>query len=108
MRPCYRGAEGGGESVKTLGGARRPDERQAERTTADPGQRQRHLRQAREAGDGGQAQHPRAVGDQLLRIALAERRSEEHTSELQSLMRISYAVFCLKKKKIHTTTNRRQ
>src|SRR3546814_7277368 len=28
-------------------------------------------------------------------------RSEEHTSELQSLMRISYAVFCLKKKNIH-------
>src|SRR3546814_2588710 len=31
-------------------------------------------------------------------------RSEEHTSELQSLMRISYAVFCLKKKKKHTKT----
>src|SRR3546814_6884836 len=31
------------------------------------------------------------------------RRSEEHTSELQSLMRISYAVFCLKKKNIRTT-----
>src|SRR3546814_2418602 len=31
--------------------------------------------------------------------AIAGRRSEEHTSELQSLMRISYAVFCLKKKK---------
>src|SRR3546814_6805617 len=31
-------------------------------------------------------------------------RSEEHTSELQSLMRISYAVFCLKKKKITTAT----
>src|SRR3546814_10316636 len=30
-------------------------------------------------------------------------RSEEHTSELQSLMRISYAVFCLKKKKIQST-----
>src|SRR3546814_6510237 len=29
-------------------------------------------------------------------------RSEEHTSELQSLMRISYAVFCLKKKRTHT------
>src|SRR3546814_5501809 len=29
-------------------------------------------------------------------------RSEEHTSELQSLMRISYAVFCLKKKKVKT------
>src|SRR3546814_3061580 len=32
-------------------------------------------------------------------------RSEEHTSELQSLMRISYAVFCLKKKKKPKTTN---
>src|SRR3546814_1935256 len=32
------------------------------------------------------------------------KRSEEHTSELQSLMRISYAVFCLKKKKIQTST----
>src|SRR3546814_3624610 len=32
-------------------------------------------------------------------FAQANRRSEEHTSELQSLMRISYAVFCLKKKK---------
>src|SRR3546814_9244264 len=32
-----------------------------------------------------------------------EFRSEEHTSELQSLMRISYAVFCLKKKKRYTT-----
>src|SRR3546814_5328121 len=31
-------------------------------------------------------------------------RSEEHTSELQSLMRISYAVFCLKKKKTNNTT----
>src|SRR3546814_10870583 len=36
----------------------------------------------------------------------APRRSEEHTSELQSLMRISYAVFCLKKKKkqLHNIT----
>src|SRR3546814_5390036 len=38
---------------------------------------------------------------------ICSRRSEEHTSELQSLMRISYAVFCLKKKKnykqLHTT-----
>src|SRR3546814_7378335 len=37
------------------------------------------------------------VQDRLLRRA---QRSEEHTSELQSLMRISYAVFCLKKKNI--------
>src|SRR3546814_4686452 len=36
------------------------------------------------------------------RRASALLRSEEHTSELQSLMRISYAVFCLKKKKITT------
>src|SRR3546814_2606453 len=34
-----------------------------------------------------------------------DRRSEEHTSELQSLMRISYAVFCLKKKKEHKHEN---
>src|SRR3546814_1348740 len=34
------------------------------------------------------------------------RRSEEHTSELQSLMRISYAVFCLKKKTTQTTTQK--
>src|SRR3546814_6883815 len=35
-------------------------------------------------------------------IGHGERRSEEHTSELQSLMRISYAVFCLKEKKSTT------
>src|SRR3546814_4135517 len=43
-------------------------------------------------------------GDAMLTPAISvlsavEGRSEEHTSELQSLMRISYAVFCLKKKK---------
>src|SRR3546814_732206 len=35
-------------------------------------------------------------------VTTAQARSEEHTSELQSLMRISYAVFCLKKKQQHT------
>src|SRR3546814_7167184 len=35
-------------------------------------------------------------------------RSEEHTSELQSLMRISYAVFCLKKKKQHKIKHKKQ
>src|SRR3546814_6350799 len=39
----------------------------------------------------------------FLRPLWAEARSEEHTSELQSLMRISYAVFCLKKKIDHIT-----
>src|SRR3546814_10912066 len=43
------------------------------------------------------AQNDGAVWEEVARI-----RSEEHTSELQSLMRISYAVFCLKKKKIKT------
>src|SRR3546814_2690014 len=37
------------------------------------------------------------------RHAWRNKRSEEHTSELQSLMRISYAVFCLKKKKKNKT-----
>src|SRR3546814_5297435 len=43
-----------------------------------------------------------ATSDEPDRAAI-EDRSEEHTSELQSLMRISYAVFCLKKKKQHST-----
>src|SRR3546814_3449343 len=38
------------------------------------------------------------AGTTLARALFDEGRSEEHTSELQSLMRISYAVFCLKKK----------
>src|SRR3546814_2427351 len=42
------------------------------------------------------------LGDMACKVEAARLRSEEHTSELQSLMRISYAVFCLKKKK---TTN---
>src|SRR3546814_4363145 len=39
------------------------------------------------------------ISDLQIEYSLISRRSEEHTSELQSLMRISYAVFCLKKKK---------
>src|SRR3546814_3088318 len=43
------------------------------------------------------------VSPALVRLSVGiEHRSEEHTSELQSLMRISYAVFCLKKKKTNT------
>src|SRR3546814_5292799 len=58
-----------------------------------------------ESGDGpGQVHidlgHPRiAEGGEGMRVFDEDGRSEEHTSELQSLMRISYAVFCLKKKK---------
>src|SRR3546814_9814816 len=46
----------------------------------------------RQPGFAAQIAHP------LELVPLALQRSEEHTSELQSLMRISYAVFCLKKK----------
>src|SRR3546814_8865538 len=46
------------------------------------------------------------IGERIasLNQVLTKARSEEHTSELQSLMRISYAVFCLTKKK-HTISN---
>src|SRR3546814_1690536 len=51
------------------------------------------------------SQQPPSSSGSLLHTPVSGRssRSEEHTSELQSLMRISYAVFCLKKKK---TSNR--
>src|SRR3546814_7098764 len=61
---------------------------------------------------GNQARE--ALAEQRTAVAGLLDRSEEHTSELQSLMRISYAVFCLKKKKKikkktpnvqHTNTN---
>src|SRR3546814_7079974 len=62
----------------------------------------RLLRLAREAG--------RRV--HVLHVTTAEERSEEHTSELQSLMRITYDVFCLKQKKnkpeTHTNKHRLQ
>src|SRR3546814_3365511 len=49
----------------------------------------------------GRAHTPRAFEHE----GFGHDRSEEHTSELQSLMRISYAVFCLKKKKIRLIKN---
>src|SRR3546814_9693110 len=54
--------------------------------------------------DGGETAKGRRMG-----AAAAFRfcKSEEHTSELQSLMRISYAVFCLKKKKRNTNNKNR-
>src|SRR3546814_9981305 len=59
-----------------------------------PQQLQGHPLRARDAERNGGALRVRM---------LRHERSEEHTSELQSLMRISYAVFCLKKKKKHKT-----
>src|SRR3546814_8365729 len=45
-------------------------------------------------------QHPHAIGHVRSLKTVTATRSEEHTSELQSLMRISYDVFCLQKKKL--------
>src|SRR3546814_5992014 len=63
-----------------------------------------------DAADGAGVLDPHvqvAERDQVDAHAFAQLRSEEHTSELQSLMRISYAVFCLKKKnKIKTQLKR--
>src|SRR3546814_8903248 len=62
----------------------------------------RHRRRGRVRSPPPGAPRPTARGDRTGGALL--RRSEEHTSELQSLMRISYAVFCLKK----NTTNTQQ
>src|SRR3546814_1925517 len=67
----------------------------------------RHLGIAGEEGVGAEQDGGIGVVGEHRHDAIVQRRSEEHTSELQSLMRISYAVFCLKKKKnikneIHT------
>src|SRR3546814_1836421 len=64
--------------------------------------RRQSARQARReihaaAGRGGDARND--IARTMIAEAGLAARSEEHTSELQSLMRISYAVFCLKKKK---------
>src|SRR3546814_7401517 len=73
----------------------------------------RHRARLHVPGDAGAAQHrreqraPASADRRRARLCGAEQarpRSEEHTSELQSLMRISYAVFCLKTKKDKTKT----
>src|SRR3546814_7428789 len=51
-----------------------------------------------------QATEPSADERRAIESQLSEGRSAEHTSELQSLMRISYAVFCLNKKRRYTTS----
>src|SRR3546814_7453946 len=63
--------------------------------------RRRHKR-VRDRGHGGWPARPRPVDRGQWRDG--KDRSEEHTSELQSLMRISYAVFCLKNKKPQTNS----
>src|SRR3546814_2719322 len=67
---------------------------------ARPGNRPFRLQQCRSSGGRAQGRHRRCPGPADPGPP-AGRRSEEHTSELQSLMRISYAVFCLKKTNKH-------
>src|SRR3546814_3424280 len=85
LEPCFR------RPRTTVGRGYAPDNRTAQR-------RQHALRPWPEAlpfkGRFGRMGFPTAAA-----------RSEEHTSELQSLMRISYAVFCLKKKKRNEQTH---
>src|SRR3546814_7885013 len=52
----------------------------------------------RDGADSARHRAAIALGDAMVQVDTDAARSEEHTSELQSLMRISYAVFCLKKK----------
>src|SRR3546814_4207725 len=70
-----------------------------QRRNARPPKRQRWQRKLARQPNLPQPALPRPKPNARLP---ATRRSEEHTSELQSLMRISYAVFCLKKKKQQT------
>src|SRR3546814_5682610 len=60
------------------------------------------LRSSPQEAEHNQSDTPQCLVLGLLRSPAGASRSEEHTSELQSLMRLSYAVFCLKKK-ISTT-----
>src|SRR3546814_4392513 len=62
-------------------------------------------RGVKHVGAGHPLMHEARLGADLLGDPIEE-RSEEHTSELQSLMRISYAVFCLKKKTTNKTSSR--
>src|SRR3546814_9780701 len=55
---------------------------------------------------GGQDISLSMSGNKILLTAAGGTRSEEHTSELQSLMRISYAVFCLKTQKLQNHSNK--
>src|SRR3546814_3613439 len=67
------------------------------------GKRQHDERARENAADQRQQHLDRGFHGQFLgALEPVGARSEEHTSELQSLMRISYAVFCLKKKKTNT------
>src|SRR3546814_6325850 len=90
---------GRGRHLEHLGRLARPVDRGGHRKIEGLGDDRTDREIERPGGVVGRA---RSLGHEdgapFLRV-IAEQRSEEHTSELQSLMRLSYAVFCLKKKK---------
>src|SRR3546814_10847549 len=86
--PCWRPSSRATET--SFAAARPEDERDG-----DPGS----IRQARRGQAPRRARQDDDLSSDPGREVSSAVRSEEHTSELQSLMRISYAVFCLKKKK---------
>src|SRR3546814_6228079 len=101
------GGTGGRQRVRTARGRTAQSTRWLERQLNDP-----YVRRAKADGYRSRAAYKLLELDErfgMLKgvrrvIDLGIARSEEHTSELKSLMRISYAVFCLKKKKKQKTT----
>src|SRR3546814_10443948 len=85
---------GPGRSAQKTGSASRP-------APERKGQYGHHLLQSQD-GSAGTGQEPATAR----LCGWGDSRTEEHTSELQSIMRISYAVFCLKKKNTYTHTKK--
>src|SRR3546814_6917907 len=86
----HHAAAGGGDTDRAA-----PIRRMGERH-----QSRRDRRRSPAAGPSSRPIERPGISDRAIEERLGRRqRSEEHTTELQSLMRISYAVFCLKKKK---------
>src|SRR3546814_9766287 len=81
-----------------------PDRQKQQRE--DCGPCERHLQPVahRQSPRDQRAQHQRERHGEPQYLRTDAHRSEEHTSELQSLMRTSYAVFCFKKKKTYKST----
>src|SRR3546814_2856564 len=107
IQPCFVGRERNGVElcIDTLCRQRVARVRglvPGEAVRAGVSRRLRHMRPSwmrRTLPASGHCALKSTVSDAILQPVSLPNRSEEHTSELQSLMRISYAVFCLKKKK---------
>src|SRR3546814_8236149 len=100
--PGLRARTGGGRFRRALPRHRAGPRRRSRENLADRRGRGEALTSGR--GEGRTRWRP-GLQDSHVSPSDFPTRSEEHTSELQSLMRISYAVFCLKKKTNSTTNN---